>query len=141
MRINTRRNLWFLDNMKYLQGLIISIAAVFAPIKGTLIATGVLIFADLALGMWAAKKRGEPITSAGIRRTLTKCFVYEAALMLGFLGEHYLTDSIPAVKVISGLVMITEMTSILENLNTISGSDLLKSVLSQLGSQSNKDSK
>lgn len=114
----------------------LSIVAVFAPIQAMIITTGVLIGADLIVGIWAASKQGHPITSAGIRRTVTKMFIYETALLLGFLAEHYLlSDLLPATKIVSGMIGITELKSIYENLNTISGSDLLKTAIAKLGSE------
>ena len=121
---------------KWLQALVLSCLAVFAPIKAMLLVTGVLIFADLFTGVWAAAKRGEKITSAGLRRTLTKACVYEAALCLGFLAEHYMLDgAIPVTKIVSGLVGLVELKSCYENLNVISGQDLLKTVIDKLGSE------
>lgn len=121
--------------MKYLEALLLSCLAVFAPIKAMLLVTGVLIFADLILGVWAAYKRKESITSAGLRRTLSKCFVYETALCLGWLAEHYLLQgSIPVTKIVSGLVGLVELKSCYENLNNISEKDLLKVVIDRLGS-------
>lgn len=123
--------------MKYLafaEAAIISVVAIFAPIQSLLITTGVLILVDLITGIWSSIKRGEPITSAGLRRTLTKLFVYEAALMVAFLVEHYMSDILPFVKMSSAMVSIVELKSVYENLNNISGADLLKSLIDKLGS-------
>jgi len=124
--------------MKYIDALLISILAVFAPIKATLITTAVLVFVDLVTGIWAAVKRKEPITSSGIRRTVSKMFVYETAIMLAFLTEQYMTDAVPFVKLIAGLVAVVELKSCLENLDSISGTDLLKAVIDKLGSENKK---
>lgn len=120
--------------MKYIEALLISLVAIFAPIQHLLLTTGAMIFIDLFSGIMAARKRNEPITSAGLRRTLTKLFVYEAALMLAFLTEHYMSDILPFVKMASALISVVELKSIYENLNEISGSDLLKSLIDKLGS-------
>lgn len=124
-----------------LEAALLSVLAVFAPIKGMLIVTGVLILSDLVLGLSAAYRRKEPITSAGFRRTLVKLVVYEFALAIGYLAEHYLLSEVPITKLISGVVALTECKSILENLNSISGMDLFKSVLEKLGSQNDAGSK
>ena len=121
--------------IKLLEVIIISIAAVFAPIKSLLLTTGVMIFVDLISGVWAAHKRGEEITSSGIRRTVTKIFVYEAALMLAFLAETYISDVLPFIKMASAMVAITEIKSVYENLNDISGGQLLKDLIDNLGSK------
>jgi phage-related holin len=127
--------------MSTLKAIAISLVAIFAPIKAMLATTLVLIVADLILGIIAAHKRGEAITSAGLRRSVTKIFVYEVAIMLGFLAETYLIGSVPIVRLIGGLISVVEVASILENLNSISGTNLLKSVVQKLGSQNQEPPK
>ncbi len=123
----------------YITGLLISTLAVFAPIKAVLLVTGILIFADLITGIWAAKKKGQAITSAGLRRTVTKIFVYNAAIMIGFLAETYMLEGfIPISKIASGLIAVVEMASLLENLNVIHGSNIFKSLIEKLGSENDK---
>lgn len=116
-------------------GLLLSTAAVFAPIKMVLLVTGVLIFADLVTGIIAARKRKEPITSAGLRRTVTKVFIYNAAIMLGFLAETYMLDGfLPISKIASSLIALVECKSLYENLDEIRGGNLFKSLIDKLGS-------
>lgn len=115
--------------------LLVSTLAVFAPVKAILIVTGVLIMADLISGVLAAKKRGESISSAGLRRTITKIFVYNMAVITGFLVEKYMiTDLFPISKLIAGIISVVELKSILENLNTINGTDIFKTIIEKLGS-------
>ena len=120
--------------LKWLEAGIISIAAIFAPIQHLLLTTGVMIFIDLVTGLISAKKQQQPITSSGLRRTLTKMFVYEMALCLAYLAEHYMSDILPFVKMASGMITVVELTSIYENLNIISGQNLLKVLIDKLGS-------
>lgn len=119
----------------YAHIMIMALLTLFAPIKAMMIATGALVVADFILGLVAALKRKESISSAGIRRTVTKMFVFQALLVLGFVVETYLTgDSVPVIKISSAFIGLTELTSILENLNEISGGNLLKALISKLGS-------
>lgn len=121
--------------MKHLSPLFLSLVAVFAPVKALIIIAGVLIFADLITGILAAKKKGQSINSAGLRRTATKVFVYEAAIMLGYLVEHYMiADFFPVSKVAAGLIAVVEFKSILENLDVINGNPVFKSLIEKLGS-------
>lgn len=114
---------------------LISLTAVFAPAKALIVVTGVLIFADLFTGILAARKRGEKIKSAALRRTVTKCFVYESAVLLGFLVEKYMLEGfIPVSKIAAGLISIVEMKSILENLDVINGHPIFTSLIKKLGS-------
>ena len=120
---------------KWLEALAIGIWAIFAPIHATIIITGVFIISDMITGTMAARKRGEKIDSSGLRRTVTKFFVYEIALLLAFLGQKYmLGDIFPACKVVSGMIGVVELKSIFENLNELSGQDLLKMILEKLNS-------
>ena len=120
---------------KWLEALVVGVWAIFAPIHAAIIVSGVFIVADMITGIMAARKRGEKVTSAGLRRTLTKFFVYEIALVLAFLGQKYLLDDIfPACQVVSGMIGVVELKSIFENMNALSGTDLLKIVLEKLNS-------
>jgi hypothetical protein len=48
-------------------------------------------------------------------------------------------DSIlPISKLVSGIIGVVELKSLMENLNTIHGSDLFKSVIEKLGSINDK---
>jgi formate hydrogenlyase subunit 4 len=123
--------------LKPVQTFLLALLGVFAPIKAAVAVVCILVIADLILGILAARKRGETITSAGLRRSVSKLFIYETALALGFLTEIALTgDSFPVSKIVSAIIGLTELTSCIENLNEISGTDLLKALLSKLGSKS-----
>lgn len=115
--------------------LVVSIAAL-APIQAVIISVGVLVLADMITGIWAAYKRNEPIKSAGLRRTVSKFIIYQIAIITGFIVEHYLIgDIVPVVKLIGGIIGLVELKSILENANSITGTDLFKLLIERLGSQ------
>lgn len=121
--------------MDHLKVLLLSIIAVFVPIEQMAIVALVLVGADLVSGIIKAKKNGETITSAGLRRTLVKACVYEIALALGFLGQQYLTGpNVPIENIIGTFIAITELTSIFENMNIIAGQNLLSALVSKVGS-------
>lgn len=125
--------------MNALKALLLSILAVFAPAQAMILTALALVVMDLITGVLAAKKQNIPITSAGLRRTISKLFIYEIAIMLGFLTQTYLTgDHVPVASIISGFIGLTELTSCLENLNTMSGNDLLKAILDKIGSKNDK---
>lgn len=117
----------------------LSIVSVFLPIQPMLITVGVLIGADLVFGLIASYKMKEPITSSGLRRTVTKCFVYLSAVCLGYLAEHYLIgDLVPVSKLIAGTVGMVEMKSILESADIINGGSIFKAIVTKLGSENAK---
>lgn len=113
--------------------LLIALVAVFAPAESMILSSMALIGVDLITGVMAAKKRNEPITSAGLKRTLVKIAVYEVALLLAFLAEQYLTMGfIPLARITASFIAVVELKSCYENLNDISGEDLLKTLLTKL---------
>lgn len=124
--------------MKAIEAAILSVIAIFIPIQAILLTTLAFITMDLISGVLSAKKQKEPITSQALRRTVTKIFVYEIALMIGFLAEHYMIEYLPIVKMVSSMIAITELKSIYENIDILGGGDLLKSVIGKLGSDNSK---
>ena len=117
----------------YLESLLLAALAVFYPIKTVLMAVLALIFADLFFGLAAAKKRGEAITSKGLKRSVVKIMVYELAIASGYLVHTYLTgDLIPADKLIASLIGITELKSVLESLQEIYGEPFFSVVIKKI---------
>ena len=122
--------------MKTFAALLVIAWAAVAPIQGAIIAAAILILSDLITGIVAARKRGEPITSSGLRRTVTKLFVFEMGILAGFVAGQYLLSGSPIfTNMVTGIVALTELKSIFENLNEISGTDLFKTIVTKLGSQ------
>lgn len=123
----------------YLIHLLLATVAVFAPAQGMLTTALLLIVIDLITGILASKKQGKKINSSGLQRTIVKLLVYEISIMLAFLTETYLLNhSIPVSNIVAGFVGITELKSCLENLNVISGGDLLKQIVDKLGSKNSQ---
>jgi len=122
-----------------LKVLILAIIAVFAPAGPVLATVMVLTLLDLAAGIAAAKKQGHPITSTGLKRTVVKVMVYEIATLAAFLVQQYLTPiELPIMKMVTGLIGMTELKSVLENLDIIAGGSFFSSLVSHL-SQGDKD--
>lgn len=125
--------------MSWVKATMLSVFSVFLPIKPVLITVGVLIFADLIFGLAAAHKQQHQITSAALRRTVTKSVVYLSAVMLGYICEHFLLGDLVAVsKIIAGTIGLVEMKSILENADIINGGSLFKAIVAKLGSENDK---
>lgn len=124
--------------MKQLWAWVVAILAIFAPIKAAAICAIVLVFADLITGVWAAKKRQEKITSGGLKRSIGKLALYETAICLGFLAQTYLTGSVlPVCSLITSVVGLTEMKSVLENLDSINGTSFYQSVIDKITQSKN----
>lgn len=120
---------------KWLAKIAIAAIAALAPVHSVLISVGVLIVADLVTGVWAAHKLKQKISSAKLRNTVSKFFIYQTAVITAFILETYLLDgSLPVIKLVAGLIGAVEGLSIFENLNKISGNNLFKVLLEKLGS-------
>lgn len=119
--------------------LLLATLAVFAPAQPLLITVGILILADLITGMMAARKRGEAITSAAMRRSVTKLFIYNVVILTGLLMEKYvLRDIIPVMKLCGSVIGLVEFKSLLENCESILGEKIFEAILKRLGSKNDQ---
>ena len=96
----------------------------FIPIKGFLIFTVFVVFADMATGILAAKKEQQKINSKGLYRTIEKIVVYFCAILI-FEGARN-TFSLPfnITYMTAFLIAAVELTSISENIKRITGVNL-----------------
>ena len=125
--------------MNWLKILVIAAFAALAPIHGIMGAAGALIIIDLTVGIMAARKRQEPITSSALRRTVSKIVIYELAIIAGFLLQHYmLSDELAVTKLVASAIGMVEVKSIIENLDAVNGAPLFANILSLLGSDNDK---
>ena len=92
-----------------------------APIYPTMLAIGFLLMADMLVGIWAAYKNKETITSRKMSNTLSKILLYNFAIITGFVVEKYLLEEIPFVKITAGLIALVEMKSLAENIYKATG--------------------
>lgn len=115
-----------------------SILSLFAPIKAMAIASAVVVILDMFFGIWAAKKQGIAITSNGLKQTIIKAFVYEAALVLGFIIQTYLLqNSLPLTNLVATLIGCTELKSVAENLEIIVGQPFLTALIQIISNKQN----
>ena len=100
------------------------VASFFIPIKGFLIFTVFVVFADMATGIMAAKKEQQKINSKGLYRTMEKIVVYFCAILI-FEGARN-TFSLPfnITYMTAFLIAAVELTSISENIKRITGVNL-----------------
>lgn len=131
------------ETMTIRQGLessTLALVASLAPIEGVMATTLGLVVLDLITGILAAKKQGLPITSYGLKRTVVKLLVYEVALALSYVTGVYLVTTMPVLHMVSSLIGLTELKSVLENVDILSGGGLLKSIVSSIQAQSSSSS-
>lgn len=119
-----------------MKALLATIFVIFAPAKGMLVTAAVLIIIDMLTGIMASRKRREPITSAGISRSIAKFAVYEIAIGLAFICQTFLTGpEIPLAHIVASLIGMSELLSCYENINELSNQNLLKSIIDKISSQ------
>lgn len=108
------------------------VALVLAPIKAIMYSVGALVVADLVTGIAAAHKRGEKITSQGLKRSVVKTLVYQLAVIIGMVVDNHLIPGIGVLKVVSGLIAVTEVKSIAENIKVLTGIDVWAALQNKL---------
>lgn len=113
--------------------LLLSALLVLAPVKAALLMTLTLVILDMVTGCLAALKRGESLTSNGFKRTVVKLFVYLSVVILAYLTQQFITgDLMPLEKILAGLIGLTELKSVLENAEEITGIPLLQVLIDKL---------
>lgn len=122
-----------MKSLVYLKYILLALYTALMPIKPAMISVMALPLIDLVLGLIVAVRAKQPITSSGLKRTVAKVLVYEAATILAFITEVNLVgELIPVTKMVTGLIGITELKSCLEHLDELNGSPVFASILSRL---------
>jgi uncharacterized membrane protein len=96
----------------------------FIPIKGFLIFTVFVVFADMATGIMAAKKEGQKINSKGLYRTTEKIVVYFVSILIFEGAKNTFSIPIPITYIAAMMIAATELFSIAENVKRITGVEL-----------------
>lgn len=122
--------------MGWLKATTLSLLALVAPVKAMVLAMLALVALDTVLGIMAARKRGERITSAGLRRTVSKMTAFLVAILAGHVAGVYLfANLIPVASLVAGAIGVVELTSVLENANGLAGKNVFQAVIDRLGSK------
>jgi phage-related holin len=128
------------DVLSLLKKVFILIYAFLSPITKVIYTILFLIFVDLVTGLWASKKEKQAITSSALSRTVGKVLIYSTTVILAFIVNKYLLEGFgfPVERVVSGFIAITEMTSIMENMNRISDRPLLNDLILRFSNEREK---
>ena len=119
---------------------LVALLAYFEPTKFALLTVLGLCASDMILGMIAAVKRGEKLTSKRARDTVNKLASYGIAILASFLIEkELLNNEFPAMKI--GLITIAmwELWSMDENFKSINGFSLFKPLINVLKKNSKEN--
>jgi phage-related holin len=109
-----------------------------APIQAALITTIAMVFIDFVTGILVSRKNGIKLTSNGFKRTAVKLMVYLALITLSAIVERFMAPAMPLSHIASGFVGMTELKSVLENLQLLTGVGV-SDIIARLSPQSNKE--
>lgn len=112
----------------YASALVIWLANFVAPVWYTILLVFFMVVVDLFTGIRAARFRGEAINSKGLRRTVEKITIYTLYILA--LHGIQLVYELPnvVVYVLSGVIVVTELLSISENIEIVTGVPLVRHV-------------
>ena len=93
-----------------------------------------LVVVDMVTGIIVSKKINKKnLTSSGFKQTVGKLALYEIAVCIAYFVQTQLTgDLFPASKLVSTMIGLTEVKSILENIDIINGKNTFKLILARI---------
>src|SRR6056297_2990364 len=101
------------------------------PIKHFLVFVFVLVLFDLLTGINAAKSRKESVSSRRLGRTVTKIIHYSIAILASEGMRYVFVPVVPVTWVTAFVISLTEFKSLIENVESVTGVDLWKSLQNQ----------
>jgi phage-related holin len=116
---------------KYTIYLITGLIAYLTPILTSLLLVGGLVMFDWITGVIKAHKLGTLSSRAMIKKFYTGAS-YLVAIGAVRLCEVYFGDEIPLVKPVIAMIALSELQSMRENIQAITGIDLLKNLFNVL---------
>ncbi|MBS1618072.1 MAG: phage holin family protein [Bacteroidetes bacterium] len=117
---------------------ILALIAFFAPIQALILSVVALIILDTITGVYKAWKLGEKITSFRFGNIISKVLLYNIAVISGFIVQKLFNiDAFHLAQIVAVAVALTELKSIAENVNAVTGIDVWQFVLGYL--KRNKD--
>lgn len=114
----------------FLKSILATCIAFMMPIHTLIIGVGALILLDTIAGLYRAFKLKQSITSKKFGHIISKILLYNIAIISGYILQWIIgIDVLPISKLIASVIGLTEIKSILENVNEITGIDLWKFVM------------
>jgi hypothetical protein len=115
---------------QYLMSMFVAAISIFTPVVPMLLTIGVLIVIDFLVGIYRAFKMNEQITSRKMGNTISKMFLYQLTIISLFLFETYiLMNILPVTKIGAALISITELKSIDESVEKMTGVGVWKKLV------------
>lgn len=112
------------------------IASYFAPIWAIGMVIIIFVVVDFLTGIWAAKTLKEKVVSSKMRNSVYKLIAYCATICLTFLIQEEIISFtwFLLTNVAAGLIVLTEMKSILENFSKITGNNIFNIIFEKINS-------
>lgn len=115
---------------KFCGYLLAALSAFFLPITWALTSVTAIVIIDTILGVMAAGKEDvRNITSRKLSAVVGKIIFYLSSVIIGRIGELFIDDRLPLVKLVLLAVLIIEVKSIDENGKKLFGFSFLDKVL------------
>jgi hypothetical protein len=122
-----------LTTIKYL---LIALLSFFAPIQTLIFAVLGLILLDTITGVYKAYSLNEEITSHRFGNVVSKMLMYNIAIMSGYLVQFLFgIQAFHLAQIVAICVGLTELKSVAENVNAVTGIDIWKYVVTYLNRQ------
>lgn len=123
-----------------LKSIVPVVLAFVAPIQSLLAAMLFVVLFDTLTGIWAARKRGEAVSSRKLSHVLSKLFLYLGIMLVAHAITSTMMPNIPLVSIVASTVALIEFTSVLENASSILGYDLTKRIMEKIKRKINSES-
>lgn len=117
---------------QHLLALLGSLVVYFQPVYSVLLLVGFFVTMDTIAAMTAAMKNGEPITSRKFRAVFPKFIIYGVAVLVSHVIQRQFFLDFPATKIIAGYIVYSELLSIDENIEKITGYSMFRFFIKML---------
>ena len=117
---------------QHIMALLGSLVVYFQPTYSILLLVGFFVTMDTIAAMAAAVKNGEPITSRKFRAVFPKFIVYGIAVLVAHVLQKEFFPDFPAIKIIAGYIVYSELLSIDENIEKITGQSMFRFFIKML---------
>ena len=116
----------------YLLTLLYWVVVYFQPTFKFIFLVGFFVVMDTITGLAGAYKKEEPITSKKFRSIFPKFIVYGVAVLVAHVIQNQFFPDFPAMKIIASFVGYSELVSIDENIQKITGVSVFKFFIKKL---------
>jgi phage-related holin len=108
------------------------IVVYFQPTLEFMLLVGFFVVMDTVTGMAAAVKNEVELTSKKFRAIFPKFIVYGCAVLVAHVLQRQFFPDFPAMKIVAGFVAYSELMSIDENIQKITGFSVFKFFIKKL---------